>query len=158
MTREVIVRTDKDRLKQLLNDERDEIKLDVISPGVNPTKLSDVTYDMTADIAGIVREVQDKREFERSDGSDGQVRNIRLQDATADMRCALWGDYADMDLELGDPLLIRDAEIQDGWQDDIEASVGWQSEIEVLEEMEIDFVTVQLRGSEGDSDEEGDDA
>lgn len=160
MAREVIVRTSADRIRELLDDEREELTLDVISPGVNPVKLADVEYDMQCDIAGIVREIDDIHNFTRSDGSDGQVRNIKIQDATSQIRCALWGDKADIQLELGDPLLIRNAEIQDGWQDDIEASVGWQSEMEVLEELEIEFVTIRLRGNssgaEGEDEDESD--
>lgn len=148
MTREVIVRTTENRLEQLLDGDREQLKLDVISPGVNPVKLANVEYGMTCDIAGIARSIDSKNMFDRDDGSEGQVRGIRIQDATADLRCALWGDHADTELEQGDPVLLRNVEIQDGWNDDIEASVGWDSEIEVLEELEVEFVTVRLRGSE----------
>ena len=156
MAREVIVRTDKHRLEELLDPEKnlDELKLDVISPGVSPVKLKDVEYGMKCDIAGIVRQLDSINTFDRDDGTEGQVRGIRIQDSTADLRCALWGDHADTNLERGDPVLIRNAEIQDGWQDDIEASVGWSSEIEVLEELEIEFVTIRLRGSDVDEEED----
>lgn len=156
MAREVIVRTSENRLRKLLDEDAnlDELTLDVISPGVNPTKLADVEYGMKTDIAGIVRSIDSKNTFDRDDGSEGQVRGIRIQDSTADIRCALWGDHADIDIEQGDPLLIRNAEIQDGWQDDIEASVGWQSEMEVLEELEIEFVTIRLRGREEPAESE----
>lgn len=153
MSKEVIVRTEPDRIRELLQAERDELKLDVISPGVAPTKLAEVDYGMNVDIAGIVRQINPRREFQRKDGSDGQVRNIRIQDATADMRCALWGEFADLDLSLGDPVLIRNAKIQDGWQDDIEASVGYDQDIEILDELEIEFVTIRLRGAESGSEE-----
>jgi replication factor A1 len=155
MAREVIVRTDKHRLEQLLDPAKDldELKLDVISPGVSPIKLANVEYGMDCDIAGIVRSIDSKNTFTRDDGDEGQVRGIRIQDSTADIRCALWGDHADVQISQGDPILIRNAEIQDGWQDDIEASVGWSSEIEVLEELEIDFVTIRLRGSDTDGSE-----
>lgn len=152
MAKDVIVRTSRDRIKQLLDGNRDELKLDVISPGVAPTKLADVDYGMNVDIAGIVRQVDSKHEFERKDGTPGQVRGIRIQDATADLRCALWGEWADEDLSLGDPVLIRNARIEDGWEDDIEASVGYSQDIEVLEQLEIEFVTIRVRGDDGISD------
>jgi replication factor A1 len=49
------------------------------------------------------------------------------------MRVALWSEKADKDIELADHVLVTDAEIQDGWQDDLEASAGWQSTVTVLD-------------------------
>jgi replication factor A1 len=162
MTRDVIVRTSADRLRKLLDGNRDELRLDVISPGTRPVKLRDVDLGMQCDIAGIVRSTDDITVFDRDDGGEGQVRGIRIQDSTADIRCALWGDHAEELLEIGDPVLLRNVEIKDGFQDDIEASVGWSSEVEELEDVEIDYVTVQLREHESDdgidSDESDDGA
>ncbi|WP_135823302.1 single-stranded DNA binding protein [Halorussus ruber] len=86
------------------------------------------------DIGGVVRETQEKRTFDRDDGSEGQVRNIRVQDDTGDLRVALWGEKADEDIAPGDKIQIADLEIQDGWQDDIEGSAGWQATVTVLGE------------------------
>jgi replication factor A1 len=91
------------------------------------TPIEALELDDTADVAGVVRSADPKRTFDRDDGSEGQVRNVRLQDGTDDVRVALWGEKADADVGPGDELLITDVEIQDGWQDDIEASAGWQS-------------------------------
>jgi replication factor A1 len=92
--------------------------------------------DETVDVAGVVRSADPKRTFDRDDGSEGQVRNVRLQDGTGDIRVALWGEKADADVGPGDELLVTDAEIQDGWQDDIEASAGWRSTLVPLDEGE----------------------
>ena len=97
------------------------------------TDIEGVEIGQTVDIAGGVIETDSKRTFDRDDGSEGQVRNIRLRDETGDMRVALWGEKADMDIELADRVLVTDAEIQDGWQDDLEASAGWQSTVSVLD-------------------------
>lgn len=97
------------------------------------TPIEDVEIDHVVDIAGVVRSADPKRTFDRDDGSEGQVRNIRVQDATDDIRVALWGDKADLDVGPGDEVALGDVEIQDGWQDDLEASAGWQSTITVLE-------------------------
>jgi len=97
------------------------------------TDIDGVEIGQTVDIAGGVIEADSKRTFDRDDGSEGQVRNIRLRDETGDMRVALWGEKADMDIELADRVLVTDAEIQDGWQDDLEASAGWQSTVSVLD-------------------------
>lgn len=93
-----------------------------------------VEIDQTVDIAGVVRSADPKRTFDRDDGSEGQVRNIRVQDQSGDIRVALWGDKADADIGPGDEVLCADVEIQDGWQDDLEASAGWRSTVSVLEE------------------------
>jgi len=93
------------------------------------TPVDDLEIDDVADIAGVIRSVDEKRTFERDDGSEGQVRNVRLQDDTGDIRVALWGEKADRDVGPGDEVLFTDVEIQDGWQDDIEASAGWRASV-----------------------------
>jgi replication factor A1 len=98
------------------------------------TPIDDAEIGQTIDIAGVVRSTDPKRTFERDDGSEGQVRNVRLQDDSGDIRVALWGDLADLDIAPGDELLAADVEIQDGWQDDLEASAGWQSTVVVLDD------------------------
>ncbi|MDQ2052341.1 single-stranded DNA binding protein [Natronolimnohabitans sp. A-GB9] len=97
------------------------------------TPIEDLEIGQTVDIAGVVRSADPKRTFDRDDGSEGQVRNIRVQDATGDIRVALWGEKADIDVGPGDEVALGDVEIQDGWQDDLEASAGWQSTVTVLE-------------------------
>ncbi|GAB7094309.1 single-stranded DNA binding protein [Halolamina litorea] len=93
----------------------------------------------TVDIAGAVIETDDKRTFDRDDGSQGQVRNVRVRDETGDIRVALWGEKADRDITLADRVAFTDVEIQDGWQDELEASAGWQSTVSVLDgEADID--------------------
>jgi len=93
------------------------------------TPIEDLELDDVADIAGVVRSADPKRTFDRDDGSEGQVRNVRVQDDTGDIRVAMWGDKADLDIGPGDEVAFVDVEIQDGWQDDIEASAGWQASV-----------------------------
>ena len=97
------------------------------------TPIEAVEIDQTVDIAGVVRSADPKRTFDRDDGSEGQVRNIRVQDATGDIRVAMWGEKADVDVGPGDEVALADVEIQDGWQDDLEASAGWRSTVTVLD-------------------------
>jgi replication factor A1 len=97
------------------------------------TAIEELEIDDLADIGGVVRSADPKRTFERDDGSEGQVRNVRIQDETGDVRVALWGEKADVDLGPGDAVQFTDVEIQDGWQDDIEASAGWRSTVTVTE-------------------------
>jgi replication factor A1 len=96
-------------------------------------EIADLELGGTADIAGVVRSADPKRTFDRDDGSEGQVRNVRVQDGTGDIRVALWGEKADRDLQPGDEALFTDVEIQEGWQDDLEASAGWRSTVSLLD-------------------------
>jgi len=96
-------------------------------PGSTP--IADLELDDVVDVAGVIRSADPKRTFERDDGSEGQVRNVRLQDDTGDVRVALWGEKADRDIGPGDEVLFTDVEIQDGWQDDVEASAGWRASV-----------------------------
>lgn len=97
------------------------------------TDIETLELDQVVDIAGVVRSADPKRTFDRDDGSEGQVRNIRVQDKTGDIRVALWGEKADAELAPGDEVFCADVEIQDGWQDDLEASAGWRSTVVVLD-------------------------
>jgi replication factor A1 len=98
------------------------------------TPIETVEIGDRVDIAGVVRSTDPKRTFDRDDGSEGQVRNVRIQDDTGDIRVALWGDLAEREIQPGDEVLAADVEIQDGWQDDLEASANWQSTVTVLED------------------------
>ncbi len=114
----------------------DEID-DTVEFEPNATPIDSVEIDQTVDLAGVVRSTDPKRTFDRDDGSEGQVRNVRIQDDSGDIRVALWGEKADIDVGPGDEVFVADAEIQDGWQDDLEASAGWGSTVLVLEDATI---------------------
>jgi replication factor A1 len=109
----------------------------------------------TVDIGGVVRSADPKRTFDRDDGSEGQVRNIRVQDETGDLRVALWGEKADTEIAPGDEVQLADVEIQDGWEDDIEGSAGWQSTVTVLGEADPSAGT-SAGGSDAGGDSGGD--
>ena len=98
------------------------------------TDVDGLELGQTTDIAGGVIETDPKRTFDRDDGSEGQVRNVRIKDGTGDIRVALWGEKADRDVDLADYVVVTDVEIQDGWQDDLEASAGWQSTVTVMDD------------------------
>lgn len=97
------------------------------------TPIEELEIEDVADIGGVVRSADPKRTFDRDDGSEGQVRNVRIQDETGDIRVALWSEKADIDLGPGDTVQFADVEIQDGWQDDIEASAGWRATVTVTD-------------------------
>lgn len=99
----------------------------------DPTAIETVAEGDTVDLRGVVRSVDPKRTFERDDGSDGQVKNIELQDETDAIRVALWGDHADVDLGPGDAVALLDVTIDDGWQDALEAAANWESAVVPLD-------------------------
>jgi replication factor A1 len=106
-----------------------------------------VEMDQVVDLAGVVRSADPKRTFDRDDGSEGQVRNVRVQDDTGDIRVALWGEKADTDLDLADYVVFTDVEIKDGWQEDLEASAGWRSTVTVMDDAPEDAA-----GTDADDD------
>ena len=99
--------------------------------------VASVEMDEIVDLSGGVIETSDVRTFDRDDGSQGQVRNVRLRDETDDIRVALWGDHAEADVDLGDHVLVTDVQIQDGWQDDLEASANWRSTVSVVDRQPV---------------------
>ena len=123
------------------------------------TNIADLEIGQTVDIAGGVIEADPKRTFDRDDGSEGQVRNVRIKDDTGDIRVAMWGEKADADIDLADRVVFTDVEIKEGWQDDLEASAGWRSAVSVLETESASGESPATSGSQaGDSDGVGLDA
>ena len=121
-------------------EELDEAEAEDVRYVPETTPIEDLDIDTTVDIAGVIRSADPKRTFDRDDGSEGQVRNVRVQDQTGDVRVALWGEKADADIGPGDEVLFADVEIQDGWQDDLEASAGWRSTVSLLDEGSADAI------------------
>ena len=112
------------------------------------TDVGSLELGETADIAGGVIETDPKRTFDRDDGSEGQVRNVRIKDETGDIRVALWGELADRDIDLADYVVFTDVEIQDGWQDDLEASAGWQSTVAVMDDAPEDATDTRTESAQ----------
>ncbi|WP_380678158.1 single-stranded DNA binding protein [Salinigranum sp. GCM10025319] len=103
--------------------------------------IADLEIGQTVDIAGGVIELDEKRTFDRDDGSQGQVRNVRVKDDTGDIRVALWGEKADTEIDLGQYVVFTDVQVKDGWQDALECSVNWRSTVSVLDERPDDAPT-----------------
>ena len=124
---------------------------DAVDYEPDATPIDSLDIGETVDIAGVVRSGDPKRTFDRDDGSEGQVRNIRVQDDTGDIRVALWGGKADKEIAPGDEVLAADVEIDDGWQDDLEASAGWQSTVVVLDDADTSVGAGAGAGGDGGS-------
>lgn len=133
MTDEITVQVREEQLRALLRGERDVIRTNETPKSPNTTPISEVEMDQTYDLMGVVRSIGDINEFDRDDGETGRVRNIRIQDRTGDLRCALWGDHTDIQMEVGEYVHVLSAEVQSGFQDKLEASVGYNSSVYVVE-------------------------
>ena len=110
----------------------------------DPTPVADLQLDESFDVAGVVTDTGETRTFDRDDGSQGKVRNVRLRDETGEVRVALWGEKADMSFAPGDEVAVLNMLVKEGWNDGVEGSVNWNS-------------TVYVRSTgtlEGDEDEE----
>ena len=131
---EVKVTVPKHVLEALIDGETEHIRVreDTGRPSTIP--IAETDLDEVVDLLGIVRSVDDINTFDRDDGERGQVRNIRIQDATGDLRCALWGEHADVRVSVGDYIHLTGVEIQDGYQDYLEGSVGWDGQVRIIDD------------------------
>lgn len=80
------------------------------------------------DVIGRILAIADIREFQRVDGTDGQVRSIELADETGVVRTSLWDEKSDISQGLGDAIKIENARTRLG-QGTMELSVGRSSRI-----------------------------
>jgi len=98
-------------------------------------KIGDIGINETCNVRGIVTEIEDKREFTRSDGSPGKVANIRIADETGGIRVVLWGEHADLvdNMRIGTKLKVMDGYAKAGWGGEVELNTSQRSTI-VMEE------------------------
>jgi replication factor A1 len=82
-------------------------------------------------LEGFVTGLGEVREFQRQDGSQGQVANIYLSDQTGRVKVALWGDHVRLieGLDLGYKAVLIDVQVKSGWNEELEVSCGWRTRI-----------------------------
>ncbi len=95
----------------------------------------DLDEGREVDVIGRILAMHDIKEFQRVDGTEGQVRSIELADETGVVRTSLWDDKADIDQGLGDAVKIENARTRLG-QGSMELSVGKTSRITLADEEE----------------------
>jgi ssDNA-binding replication factor A large subunit len=116
------------------------------------TSIASLELGERTDVAGVVRSADPKRTFDRDDGSEGQVRNVTVQDESGTVRIVMWGEKADMDVGPGDEVLFVDVDVQEGWQDDVECSAGWRSTVVPLDDGETTAVDTESEPSPDTTD------
>jgi replication factor A1 len=91
--------------------------------------ISEVKADVPCTVKGVIENVGSLREFTRTNGSAGQVRNIVLKDDTAEIRAALWGDkaLAITEEDTHSNVILRDCTPKSGFDSQLELSVDWRS-------------------------------
>ena len=89
------------------------------------------------DVLGRILAIADIRQFQRVDGTDGQVRSIDLADETGVIRTSLWDEKTEIPQKLGDAIKIENARTRLG-QNTMELSVGRSSRITTPSDEEIE--------------------
>ncbi len=95
------------------------------------TPISELKAGMICSVCGFVTGLGEVREFQRGDGTPGQVANIYISDATGRVKVALWGDHVRLieGLDLGYRADLVDAQVKSGWNEELEISCGWRTKI-----------------------------
>ncbi|MCF0226740.1 MAG: replication protein A, partial [Methanobrevibacter sp.] len=79
--------------------------------------------------------IGDLREFQRDDGSVGNVRSVEFSDGTGIVRLSLWDTKADYDFKVGDPYLFENVRTKLGMYA-VDLNVGSTSRIRKLTQEE----------------------
>ena len=88
------------------------------------------------DIVGRIMELYDANEFQRADGTSGQVRSVKIADDTGTVRASFWDDKAELKLNRGDLVKIENAKTR--FRDDhVELSVGKTVRVIKLDENDV---------------------
>lgn len=98
------------------------------------TDIVDIIPGESYSVQGKISEIGELREFEREDGTESVVSNLRLTDETGSIKLTLWGDqaYVIEDLDIDSEIQIIDAYAKRGINDEIELSIGNRSRVIIL--------------------------
>lgn len=146
MVRELLVQATERELRQLLDGERDTLRVNETLDAPDSTPLGEVELDDVVSVVGVVTDIGQVNTFSRDDGSEGQVCNITIQDRTGMIEVALWGDTADRALSVGDTVQVLDGEVESGYKDsDKQLNAGGETRLRIFEqERDAQIVTLRL--------------
>ena len=104
-------------------------------------KIEDLDED-DRDVIVIARilEISDIHKFERTNGGQGQVRNIEIADDSGAIRVSLWDDDVNIDLKEGDVIKLQNPRITFNNDGRIEASVSRNTKISDADDSEIEVL------------------
>ncbi|MGB9941274.1 OB-fold nucleic acid binding domain-containing protein [Methanosarcina sp.] len=98
------------------------------------TDIANIVPGESYSVQGKVSEVGELREFEREDGTENVVANLRLKDETGSIKLTLWGEqaYVIEDLDIDSEIQIINAYAKFGLNEEIELSIGNRSRVIML--------------------------
>ena len=98
------------------------------------TDIADIVPGESYSVQGRVSEIGELKEFEREDGTENVVANLRLKDETGSIRLTLWGEqaYVIEDLDIDSEIQIINAYAKYGLNEEIELSIGNRSRVIIL--------------------------
>lgn len=98
------------------------------------TDITDIVPGESYSVQGKISEIGELREFEREDGTENVVANLRLKDDTGSIRLTLWGEqaYVIEDLDIDSEIQIINGYAKYGLNEEIELSVGNRSRVIIL--------------------------
>jgi replication factor A1 len=98
------------------------------------TDIADIIPGESYSIQGKVSEIGELREFEKEDGTENVVANLRLKDETGSIRLTLWGEqaYVIEELDIDSEIQIINAYAKYGLNEEIELSIGNRSRVIML--------------------------
>lgn len=136
MVQETVVKTSAEELRSFLaNEDADSIRLNETLDAPDSTPIGEVRIGDTVTVVGVVTDIGEVNTFNRDDGTEGQVRNIQIQDRTGMIECALWGDEAARDLEVGDTVQVMDGDVENGFKDTTkQLNVGYETRFRVFDQ------------------------
>jgi replication factor A1 len=98
------------------------------------TDIADIIPGESYSVQGKVSEIGELREFEKEDGTENVVANLRLKDETGSIRLTLWGEqaYVIEELDIDSEIQIINAYAKYGLNEEIELSIGNRSRVIML--------------------------
>jgi replication factor A1 len=95
-------------------------------------KIAEIRKKMRASVLGIVQQVYPVSTFERSNGSQGKVMRLQLDDGTGQITAVFWNEKTDElgDIERGVSLQILNGRVKEGLNGQLELHVGKSTQIE----------------------------